>query len=98
MPGVQHLIDFVLNEVALCGNQGVYSLFTKTHFFLTPATHVISHVDFEYPRNYVESPPQSEEYVEFLLYYPSQNFLITDLSLRSCGVDPMSIYILYLKP
>ncbi|OQE44565.1 hypothetical protein PENCOP_c002G04970 [Penicillium coprophilum] len=22
MPGVQHLIDFVLNEVALCGNQG----------------------------------------------------------------------------
>lgn len=43
-------------------------------------------------------PPQSEEYVEFLLYYPSQNFLITDLSLRSCGVDPMSIYILYLKP
>lgn len=98
MPGVQHLIDFVLNEVALRGNQGVYSLFTKTHFFLTPATHVISHVDFKYPRNYVESPPQSEEYVEFLLYYPSQNFLITDLSLRSCGVDPMSIYILYLKP
>lgn len=32
MPGVQHLIDFVLNEVALCGNQGVYSLFTGTHF------------------------------------------------------------------
>ena len=36
MPGVQHLIDFVLNEVALCGNQGVYSLFTKTHFFPHP--------------------------------------------------------------
>jgi hypothetical protein len=54
MPGVQHLIDFVLNEVALCGNQGVYSFFTKTHFFLTPETHVISHVDFECHRNYVE--------------------------------------------
>lgn len=32
MSGLQHLIDFVLNEVALCGDQGVYSLFTETHF------------------------------------------------------------------
>lgn len=32
MSGLQHLIDFVLNEVALCGDQGVYSLFTQTHF------------------------------------------------------------------
>jgi hypothetical protein len=32
MSGLQHLIDFVLNEVALCGDQGVYSLFIETHF------------------------------------------------------------------
>jgi hypothetical protein len=42
MTGLQHLIDFVLNEVALCGDQGVYSLFfTKTHFS-SPRKRIIS--------------------------------------------------------
>ena len=95
MPGVQHLIDFVLNEVALCGNQGVYSLFTRPTFS-SPQRRMSYHMWILNIPETMSRAPQSEKYVEFLLYSPSQNFLMMDLSLRSC-VDPTSIYILYLK-
>lgn len=31
-PSLQELIAFLLNEVALCGNQGAYSSASQTHF------------------------------------------------------------------
>jgi hypothetical protein len=57
MPGVQHLIDFVLNEVALCGNQGVYSLFTGTHFSSPRRRMSCRIVDFKRHRNHVKKAP-----------------------------------------
>lgn len=35
MSGLQHLIDFILNEVALSGDQGVYSIFQPDPLSLT---------------------------------------------------------------
>lgn len=71
MPGVQHLIDFVLNEVALCGNQGVYSFFTWDPLFPHPgdACH-IPHVDFECHRNYAESPPSLRNMLNSYYTFP----------------------------
>lgn len=52
MSGLQHLIDFVLNEVALCGDQGVYTLFPpdplpspgrRMSYFLAPVSLQLVH-------------------------------------------------------
>lgn len=55
MSGLQHLIDFVLNEVALCGDQGVYTLFPldplpspgrrMSYFLASVSLQVLHHIE-----------------------------------------------------
>jgi hypothetical protein len=48
----------------------------------------MSHVDCKCHRNHVKKPPSLRNMLKLLLYLPSQGFLMTGLTLRSCGADP----------